>query len=244
MSFGLSWRVVALFLLTPALTNANPYVVLDTGHMPSRPGAMGATGQVEYQYNLNMSTAVAHQLEQTGVRVLRIAADGNDIELKDRSTQAPDADVFVSIHHDSMPQEWIDEGRNKTLSGFSIFVSKKNPQFDKSLACAQNIGAQLLSIKETPSLYHASEKAGQSRPFLDEQLGVHQFDDLVVLKTAPIPAVLVEIGVIVNPSEAVRLSHKRTIKTISHAIAQGIQTCIQNANNPQTASLNTQSSPH
>ena len=213
-----------LILLSVQLASA-AYIALDTGHTPQHPGAMGANGRVEYLYNLDMSSAVAEDLTAGGDRVIRVSADGKDIKLTERVTLAPDADIFLSIHHDSMLQEWIDAGRRWEFSGFSLFVSEKNAHFEKSLSCAKKIGAQLLVIGEKPSLYHATPISGENRPLIDSHFGIHLYDDLVVLKTAPIPAVLIEIGVIANPDEALRLNNTNVQQKIAHAISKGIRDC-------------------
>jgi N-acetylmuramoyl-L-alanine amidase len=93
------------------------YIVVDTGHTPAHPGATGASGRVEYRYNLDLSTAVADTLVAHGDRVLRTSADGREIALDQRSTQAPDANLFVSIHHDSMQQQFIDAGGSANSTG-------------------------------------------------------------------------------------------------------------------------------
>jgi N-acetylmuramoyl-L-alanine amidase len=204
-----------------------PYVVVDTGHTPGRPGATGASGRVEYRYNLDLSTAVAERLRADGDRVKRTSADGREIALSARSTQAPNADLFVSIHHDSIQQPFIDAGRQREFRGFAIFVSERNPAYAKSLNCARAIGGQLVAAGEKPSLYHAQPIRGENRPLIDARLGIHRFDDLVVLRTAPIPAVLVEAGVIVNPDEEARLARPETIARLSTAIASGIQSCVE-----------------
>ncbi len=217
----------ALCLLTFSMiqfANAE-YIAVDTGHTPLHPGATGAIGRVEYLYNLDMSNMLAKDLITSGDRVSRTSADGKEITLQERSTKAPDADLFISIHHDSMPQEWIDAGRRREFAGYSIFVSAKNTHYDQSLNCAKKIGEQMLAIGEKPSLYHAIPIQGENRPLIDKRLGVHQYDDLIVLKTSPIPAVLVEIGVIANPDEELRLSKPDTIGRVAHAIATGIHNC-------------------
>jgi len=201
------------------------YVVVDTGHTPSHPGATAASGRVEYQYNLDLSSAVAARLTDHGDRVLRTSADGREIALDQRSTQAPDADLFVSIHHDSIQQQFIDAGRQRDFHGFAVFVSERNPQYAQSLRCAKAIAERLIAAGETPSLYHAQPIRGENRPLIDARLGIHRFDDLVVLRTAPIPAVLVEAGVIVNPDEEARLAQPKTIASLADAIASGIEVC-------------------
>lgn len=203
-----------------------PYIVIDTGHTLARPGSTGASGRVEYRYNLDLSTAVAERLRADGDRVKRTSADGREIALTARSTQAPDADLFVSIHHDSIQQQFIDAGRQREFRGFAIFVSERNPAYAKSLNCARAIAGQLLAAGEKPSLYHAQPIRGENRPLIDARLGIHRFNDLVVLRTAPVPALLVEAGVIVNPDEEARLARPDTIDRLSQAIASGIQACL------------------
>ncbi|ALM83029.1 N-acetylmuramoyl-L-alanine amidase [Bordetella sp. N] len=203
------------------------YIVVDTGHTPQRPGATGASGRVEYQYNLDLSGAVAHDLMALDDRVKRISVNGKDIALKERPQQAPDADFFISIHHDSMQQAWIDAGRQREFAGFSIFVSQLNPNYEQSLNCAKAIGENLLAAGEKPSLYHATPVPGENRPLIDQRLGIHRFDDLVVLKNATTPAVLVEAGVIVNPDEEKRLADPQTITKLAGAIAQAVHECNQ-----------------
>lgn len=211
---------------TPAPASAHhPYIVIDTGHTPAHPGATGASGRVEYLYNLDLSGAIAQRLTAHGDRVLRTSADGREIALNKRSTQAADADLFVSIHHDSMQQQFIDAGRQREFRGFAVFVSQRNPHYSQSLHCAQAIATQLIAAGEHPSLYHAQPIKGENRPLLDARLGIHRYDDLVVLRTAPIPAVLVEAGVIANPDEEARLARRDTIQHLATAIANGIESC-------------------
>ena len=137
----------------------------------------GASGRVEYLYNLDLSTAVAEKLAAHGDRVLRTSADGREIALDQRSTQAPDANLFVSIHHDSMQQQFIDAGRQREFRGFSVFVSERNPHYAESLRCAKAIAERLVASGERPSLYHAQPIRGENRPLIDPQLGIHRFDD-------------------------------------------------------------------
>ena len=54
---------------------------------------------------------------------------------------------------------------------------------------------------------------------------MHRYDGLAVLKTAAMPAVLVEAGVIVNPDEEARLARPDTIQRVAQAIADGTHAC-------------------
>jgi N-acetylmuramoyl-L-alanine amidase len=214
--------------LAPALLAAPAgaaSIIVDTGHTPLHPGATGASGRVEYLYNLDLSGAVAKDLQALGDHVTRTSADGKEIALGDRSTHTPGAGFFISIHHDSMQQAWIDAGRRREFSGYAIFVSQKNPHYEQSLRCAQAIGEQMLAAGRHPSLYHATPIPGENRPIIDKRLGIHRFDDLIVLKTAPVPAVLVEAGVVANPDEEADMARPETIATVARAIAAGVHAC-------------------
>lgn len=217
--------IPVIFGVLCAATCQAAWVIVDAGHTPAHPGATGASGRVEHLYNLDLSAAVASDLATAGERVTRTGADGREISLTDRPNAAPKADFFISIHHDSMQQAWIDAGRNKELKGFAIFVSELNPHYEQSLACAKAIGERLLAAGETPSLYHETPIKGENRPLIDRRLGIHRFDDLVVLKTARMPAVLVEAGVIVNPEEERRLAQPATISKLADAISKGVVDC-------------------
>ncbi len=205
--------------------SAAPTIVVDTGHTPARPGATGASGRVEYRYNLDLSAAVAADLATHGDHVFRTSADGREIALAARATQHPDADLFVSIHHDSIQQQYLDAGRQRDFHGYAIFVSERNPHYAASLRCARAVGEQMLAAGETPSLYHAEPIRGENRPLLDRRLGIHRYDDLMVLHTAPMPALLIEAGVIVNPDEEARLARPDTIRRLAAAISAGLETC-------------------
>jgi N-acetylmuramoyl-L-alanine amidase len=67
---------------------------------------------------------------------------------------------------------------------------------------------------------------GESRPFADEENGVHYFDNLAVARTAAMPAVLVEAGVIVNRKEEERMRDPQVQARIAAALAEGVAECL------------------
>jgi N-acetylmuramoyl-L-alanine amidase len=81
-------------------------------------------------------------------------------------------------------------------------------------------------------LHHAEQ---EKRPLLDKEKGVYAFDDLVVLKVAKMPAVLLECGVIVNRTEEEKLNDPVYRKRLIGAIDRAIQELAQSAS---TASKN------
>lgn len=201
-------------------------VIVDPGHTPTRPGARSPDGRPEHGYNVTLATRLVDVLERRGLRVMRSDARVVELSLTERTAQTADARLFVSIHHDSIQQAWIDRGWRDRFRGFSLFVSARNPAYEPSLACARLVGGRLRQAGEQPSLYHATPIPGEDRPLLDRRHGVHRFDDLVVLHTAKSPALLIEAGVIANPEEAARLALPIVIETLARAIADGVQACL------------------
>ena len=66
---------------------------------------------------------------------------------------------------------------------------------------AELLGETLVARGLTPSLHHAEKISGENRLLLDARLGLYRSDNLEVLKDAPMPAVLLESGIIVNRAE-------------------------------------------
>lgn len=220
---ALSALLLALCCAWPAQA---AHILVDAGHGPERPGAAGASGRAESLYNRDLAAALARALAALGDRTTRAEGIGADIPPSRRAAIAPDADLLVSIHHDSAQGRYLAAGRQAEFAGYSIFVSALNPHPARSLACARNIGSYLHAAGERPSGYHAAQVEGENHPFLDRRLGVHRYDGLAVLRTAPMPAVLVEAGVIVNPEEEARLGQSATIRRLAWAIAQGAHACL------------------
>ncbi len=154
-----------------------------------------------------------------------IGERGDYAVLHHRTRDAAGADLFVSIHHDSVRERYLPVAGK--FSGYSLFVSRHNPQVDKSVACASAIGAELRAAGFAPSRYHADPVLGEARPFADEANGVHFFDNLAVARSARMPALLVEAGVIVNPEEELRMRAPEVRRRIAQSIAAGVRRCLK-----------------
>lgn len=237
------WALATFLMLSLAFpadsAPAKTYVVaIDVGHTKASPGAISVTGQPEYEFNLR----VAHRLEE--MLKEKAPSDSDTIKPFIISSEKPmalpartkiaashNADLFVSIHHDSAQDQYLEEREVKgekqrftnEFSGYSVFVSRLNPSYDESLDLARRIGRAMKSANFPFARHHHERIAGENRPYADEDAGVYAFDDLVVLKTALMPAVLVECGVIVNPKEEQALLTKERQATIAAAIAHGIR---------------------
>jgi N-acetylmuramoyl-L-alanine amidase len=199
-------------------------VALDVGHYYAEPGVISASGKAEFEFNLELANETAASLRNEGFRVRLIGERGDYAVLTDRMRAAAGADLFVSIHHDSVRARYLAEAHR--FSGFSLFVSRNNRQLERSLACASAIGAELRGAGFWPSRYHADPVLGENRPFADEANGVHFFDNLAVARASGMPAVLVEAGVIVNREEERVLADPEVRRRIARAIATGVRNCL------------------
>jgi len=199
-------------------------VAVDVGHYAAEPGVISASGRPEFEYNLDLSQRVKADLEALGLKVRLIGERGDYAVLHYRTRDAAGADLFLSIHHDSVKERLLP--RAAEFSGFSLFVSRGNGHVDRSLACASAIGARMRASGFAPSRYHADAVLGENRPFADEANGVHYYDNLAVGKTATMPSVLFEAGVIVNPAEDARMRDPLVQARIARAVAEGTKQCL------------------
>jgi len=199
-------------------------VALDVGHYAAEPGVISASGIPEFEFNLALANEVKAELERHRVAVRLIGERGDYAVLHHRTRDARGADLFVSIHHDSVQERWLPQADR--FAGFSLFISRQNPQLAKSLACASAIGAKLRGAGFTPSRYHADSVLGESRPFADEANGVHYYDNLAVARTATMASVLVEGGVLVNREEERRMRDPEVRGRIAAAVASGVRECL------------------
>lgn len=231
----LSLALVLAMAASSTSADTSPWIALDVGHSLQHSGALSARGRTEFAFNRDLATVIARVLHQRAFRVQLIGSDGTLNDLHARPQQATGAAILLSIHHDSaQPQyleEWVVDGQNQRytdrFSGFSLFISRRNPQFARSLACATQLGAHLRAAGFQPSLHHAEAIPGENRPFADRENGVYVFDDLVVLRTATQAAILLEAGVIVNRSEEWALRQLRTQTRMATALADGFVACFK-----------------
>lgn len=231
-----SATVSALLLLagvtTPTVVRAAACggltVAVDTGHSPSAPGALSARGKHEYAFNKRFTrelVRMARNRPGLHLRLIKQPKDGQELTLPDRSAAAlaMKADVFVSIHHDSVNDKylktWTFRGDELEyydgFSGHSIFVSRQGEAFQDSLRLATLLGQHLQAAGRKPTLHHAEDLPNERREILDRTLAIHEAP-FQVLTHNKLPAVLFEVGVIVNRKEERRLE-RRSYRAVSQS---------------------------
>lgn len=84
------------------------------------------------------------------------------------------------------------------------------------------MGRELVAIGRPIALHHAEKIAGENRKLLEPKLGIYQYDELTLLTRTSVPAVLLEVGVIVDPGEEAYLRQLSNKKEIAQAITAAV----------------------
>ena len=213
-------------------------VAIDVGHDRTRPGTLSARGVPEFEFNLALAREILATLLAAGFsRSFLIGEGGAALELRERTAMAERAGarVLVSIHHDSVQprylEAWTFQGRVQEHStharGFSLFVSAGNRFFVASKDLAVRIGLELRATGKRPSVHHAEPIQGEGRQVIDRVNGVYRFDDLVVLRTAAMPGVLLEAGVVKHRDEELVVTTGAFQADVARSITSALaRTCV------------------
>lgn len=205
-------------------------VAIDIGHTKNCGGALSARGIYEYYYNQKVASLLLPELIKSGFKKsFIINEDGSDISLVGRTIEAKKrkADFLISIHHDSVKpcnlSTWWYNGEYlyycDLFKGFSIFVSDDNFNSKNSLSLAKILGTELLNRGFCPTLHHSDPIRGENRKLIDREKGIYEFNKLVVLKTAPMPALLLECGIIKNRDEEKSINSDYRNKVVNAIVA-------------------------
>jgi N-acetylmuramoyl-L-alanine amidase len=211
-------------------------VVIDVGHTAQAPGATSARGLTEFAFNLNLAKRIKQGLLDAGFpRSVLLISEGRSWKAlveRVRRANALGADLFLSIHHDSVPdkflEKWEYQGQQRGFSdrfrGHSIFISNDNSDRAGSLLFARALGSQLRKrgLQYTP---HYTERymGHRQRVLVDAQEGVYRYDQLIVLRDTDMPAVLLEAGSIINREEELRMASVERQALISGAVTDAVE---------------------
>jgi len=215
-------------------TIKNPVIAIDIGHSVNKVGATSARGVGEFFFNQRIAKKLQQALHDDGLTgAFLINPEGKPIKLKQRTARAAEknAAVFVSIHHDSMQMQFLNEWQyeGKTLlhsekfSGYSLFISPENQQATVNRRLAEQLGTAFLNEGFTPTLHHAMPIKGENRELLDKSKGIYAFPELAVLRTATMPAILVECGIILNKDDELKLNDPAYQDRLVKALVKGIK---------------------
>lgn len=199
---------------TTNTTPAQPYsisgglkgktIVIDPGHGGSDSGAVGSTGLMEKNVTLPIAMYLKKDLEEQGAKVLMTRTTDVDVygpyasgvdELQARSDVANNnhADIFISVH--------INSFNSPNAIGIATYYYDKTAYDTRLATDIQN------QIAGEPGF-------GGSR-------GI-QFGNLYVLRHTTMPAVLVELGFISNPTEESLMRQPSVQQDFARRITQGV----------------------
>jgi N-acetylmuramoyl-L-alanine amidase len=223
----------------PVATSCDPSkfrIVLDVGHTAQSEGASSARNVPEFDFNLRLAKGIEQQLKAAGFAETRLLVTEGKARpsLVKRVAAANNlhASLFLSIHHDSVPdkflEKWEFEGKKShfsdRFSGYSVFVSHDNPDFKTSLVFAELVAKEMKAEGLQYAQQYAQAIMGRyQHPLLNKETGVYSYDQLVVLRTTRMPAVLLEGGSIINRDEELKMDSAERRDVISSAVAAAVK---------------------
>ena len=225
--------------LKPVATTCDPSkfrIVLDVGHSAESEGAISARNVAEFAFNLRLAQRIEEKLKAEGFAETRLLLTEGKARasLVKRVAAANNlhANLFLSIHHDSVPdsflEKWEFEGKKShfsdRFSGYSVFVSRNNPDFKTSLAFAELVGTEMKAQGLQYARQYTQAIMGRyQHPLLNKETGVYSYDQLVVLRSTRMPAVLLEAGSIINRDEELKMDLPERRDIISNAVATAVK---------------------
>ena len=168
---------------------------LDFGHGGKDPGALGTNKTKESDTVLKIGMLIKNNLEQAFEKVITTREDDKYYSLDHRSSKAnkENCDYFVSIHMNS--------STNKSAKGVEVWVYDEK---SKLYTLSKDICTNLSKAINTPNR------------------GVKISKNFSVLKKTKMPALLIEIDFISNPSVETSLKSDKYIKDISDSISKSL----------------------
>jgi len=211
-------------------------IVLDVGHTAQSEGAISARNVAEFVFNLRLAQQIEQKLKGEGFAETRLLLTEGKASpsLAKRVAAANNlqANLFLSIHHDSVPnsflENWEFEGKKShfsdRFSGYSVFVSRRNPDFKTSLSFAELLAKEMKAEGLQYAQQYAQAVMGRyQHPLLDKETGVYSYDELIVLRTTRMPAALLEAGSIINRDEELKMDSPERRNIISSAVTAAVK---------------------
>ena len=224
-----------------APTDARDLIIaVDAGHGGEDPGAIGKNGTREKDVVLAIARELALKINaEPGMKAVLIRGGDYFVPLVERMrrARAQQADLFVSIHADSI--------RDRSIDGSSVYIlSQRGASNEASRWLAERENASdliggvslddkddllasvLLDLSQSAAInasqvaaervLHTLTQAGEIRKHEVQRAG------FVVLKSPDIPSMLVETAYISNPQEEQRLRAPAHQARLAAAIHQGV----------------------
>lgn len=178
-------------------------IVLDPGHGGA---ALGATSNflLEKDLNLDIALLTYDLFRRQGYDVYMTRTDDSNPSLLDRADAANilDADIFLSIHNNSMPDDMPDAAK-KLYRGTTALYNSAAPRPAKDLAA--------LTADQLASTLRIHQYPLQDRP------------GLAVLNSTWVPAIIAEVAMMPHPQDAKMLSQRIYRQEAAQALFQAVE---------------------
>ena len=172
-------------------------ITIDAGHGGSEKGAIGCLGTQEKDINIEVATELKNRLCLLGANVVMTRIEDETLSIDERIDIAKEncADIFISIHHNSIPDVEFDAHKHK---GTSVYYYNKN-----SKRLAEFVKNSVISKLGTRDDGVRTASFGVIRP--TEYIGV-----------------LVELAYMINPSDTLLYTSEGFATQAANAIAEGL----------------------
>jgi N-acetylmuramoyl-L-alanine amidase len=217
-------------------------VAVDAGHGGDDPGAVGPKGTYEKDVVLAIARRLAHRINRAeGMRAVLTRKGDYYVGLRKRvqEARAARADLFVSIHADSYPDDQAVQGssvftlseRGASNEAARWLAEKENSADLVGGVALDDKGELLATVLLDLSMSATMESGRQAAASVLRQLRrvgrIHkegvQHAGFVVLKAPDIPGMLVETAYISNPVEEAELRNPKQQAVLAGALFRGIQ---------------------
>lgn len=224
----------------PQRTDRDKTIVIDPGHGGNDPGAVGYKKYREKAVVFNVSKELSKILKSRGYKVFMTRDSDRFVKLRKRTEYANDkkADIFVSIHANAVPN-----GNARDVHGIECYFLSPSRSERAKRAAAQENSADMSDMNmygkdSYLNLLNHHNILASNKLAIDLQRGMlgslnQKYKDVRdggvregpfwVLVGAQMPSVLVEVGFISHPKEALRLVDDEYIKNMSRGLADGIE---------------------
>ncbi len=209
-------------------------IMIDPGHGGKDPGAVAA-GLKEKDVALRFSKILGEILEERGFDVLYTRDQDVFVSLEKRTAMAnsKDVDLFVSVHANAH--------RNTRVNGFEVYYLNLAQSEDAKRVAARENAVSTNKISDlqmilTDLMLHS--KINESENLAENVLNAtveygqrfYSFNDngvrgapFYVLMGAQMPAMLLELGYITNPTDRENMQSYAYLKRMAWGVANGIE---------------------
>ena len=195
---------------TVSLPVSGKTIVIDAGHGKPDEGAESSTGTTEAETNLKIALKLQNLLEQSGSTVILTRSDENaiydidsktlkqkkisDIHNRVKIGNESQADIFVSIHLNKIPEQ--------QYYGWQCFYKEGNEDGKKL--------AELIQSNLNESMQKENNRVAM------------KIDNIYIIKKVEIPTTIVECGFLSNPEEEKQLLDDNYQNKLAWGIYNGI----------------------